>query len=240
MSLSPKQEAIRLHRLTGSTVSGFLGKHPDKSPSATWDQHTGVRPFAGNEATEVGLFVEQGLGRLCQKRLKLGPMVAGKTIIHPGHSEMWAATPDFLFPRAKIGLQIKNHSPHMKRDFEDMPGKRGEWDNDIIPIYHQMQCQWEMAAVDALDSDAQWRVWLLGCFFGGPDFRIYRVRYHRKLLEGMTAAARQFHQRHLDPAGPRMRPDDSTWKPRKKAAMKPPKMSLEELAAAPIPFAEGN
>lgn len=235
MSLTTQQLAIRENKLTGSTVAGFLGRHPDKSPSETWDYHTGAKEFAGNDATEVGLFVEQGLGRLCQKRLKLGPMEAGTTIIHPGYPEMWAATPDFLFPEAKIGLQIKNHSPHMKRDFIDMPGKRGEWDNEIIPIYHQMQCQWEMAAVNALRG-GEWKVWILGCFFGGWDFRLYRVRYHRKLLDGMIAVALQFHKRHLDPAGPRSRPDDSSWKPRKPEARKPQKMSLEELAAAPVHF----
>lgn len=238
MSLTAEQLELREGRLTGSTVAGFLGWHPDKSPSETWDYHTGAKAFAGNDATEVGLFVEQGLGRLCQKRLQLGRMEAGKTILHPGHPEFWAATPDFLFPTAKVGLQIKNHSPHMKRDFIDMPGKRGDWDNDIVPMYHQMQCAWEMGAVDALMGGG-WKVWILGCFFGGWDFRLYRIRANRKLLDGMTGVAIQFHRNHLAPSGPRLRPDDSTWKPRKRTAPKAPKMNLEELASAPIPFLQG-
>lgn len=225
----------RKDRLTGSTVAAYLGYSPYCSPREQWELNNGRRIFAGNRATEIGKFVEEGLARFTQKDLKLGTMKQGHTINHPEMPEFWAATPDYLFSKDHIGLQIKNHWPHMAKGFVDFPGKRGEWDNELVPMYHQMQCQWERACYEAVHG-REWKVWLLGCYFGGADFRVYRIRRDEKLLNAMTRVGIEFWRDHLDPTGPCTEPSNAHWQKAQKEKPRTPKMSTAELAAAPVMF----
>ena len=227
---------LRKDRLTGSTIAAYLGYNGWQSPREQWELNNGQVVFEGNKATRIGQYVEQGLARFTQEELKLGSMTKGETMVHPDY-EMFAATPDFLFLKDKVGLQIKNHWPHMARGFLDLPGKRGHWDNDLVPMYHQMQCQLEREVVGACYR-TDFKVWLLGCYFGGADFRIYRIRRDRKLMAAMLKAGMEFWYEHLDPRGPCLEPDNSTWRKARKEKPKIPKMSTEELAAAPISFLE--
>ena len=226
---------LRKDRLTGSTFSGYMGYNPWRSPKDEYELNNGTQVFSGNKATRLGNYLEQGLARFTQEELKLGTMTKGETILHPDYPEWWAATPDYLFFKDDVGLQIKNHWPHMTKGFVDMPGKRGDWDNELVPMYHQMQCQWERGAAEAYYR-SDFKVWLLGCYFGGADYRVYRIRRDRKLMAAMKKAGYDFWLRHLDPSGPCLEPDNSTWRKAPKEKPKIPKMTTEELAAAPISF----
>jgi predicted phage-related endonuclease len=104
-------------------------------------------------------------------------------------------------------------------------------DNDLIPVYHHMQCQWEMGV-------AGFRRWVLAVYFGGDEFRLYRIERNDLMLAMMRRRAHEFWRRHLDPSGPLLRPDDAHWQPHigVRDARKP-KLTGDALLNAPIPGA---
>lgn len=102
--------AIRRVCVTASTIPGFLGFSPYCSPHEEWERHVGKVTWEGNEHTEMGNDLEDGLARSAAKKLKYGRMERSGTLVHDGWA---AATPDRLFPQRETGLQIKNHEPRM-------------------------------------------------------------------------------------------------------------------------------
>ena len=236
--LSDLEKKVRKDRVTASTVSAYLGYNPFQSPLEAWEINAGLRCFTGNNATEIGQAMESSIALRVGRLEELGVALEPLPIVHQLHP-WWSATPDRLFPEKQIGLQVKNHEPHMIRSFLGKPGSAGEWDNDLIPIYQHMQVAWELAATASL-LGREWKVWILAAYFGGSNLRLYRIRRHEPFLEAMQGAAFAFWKQHLDPAGPRTRPDDSGWE-RRKEKPRPRRgadLSDAELLAAPLPTQE--
>ena len=235
--LSEIELRTRKDRITASSVAAYLGYLPYQSPLEAWEINAGLQCFTGNNATEIGQAMESAIAERVRNLEGLrGPMIEPLTIVHQLYP-WWCATPDRLFPESQIGLEIKNHEPHMIRQFLGKPGSAGEWDNDLIPIYHHMQVQWEMAATASL-LGREWKAGLLAAYFGGSNLRVYRIRRHEPFLKSMTLAAFEFWKQHLDPAGPRTPPDNATWQKEKAQPRRAAKLKDEELLTAPIPFLE--
>lgn len=230
--LTPQEIEARWNRITGSTVATYLGENPWESPVDAWIRNRDRIVEPPNPAMEIGLAVEDGLARVAARWLDIpGPMVKPSTIYHLKHGTWWCCHPDFVFPVAQMGMQVKNHSPHMRAGFLGRPGERGRWDNNLVPIHHLMQCLWEMGAVG-------WGQWVLVVYFGGADLRCYRIKRDSLVLERIERAAFAFWRKYLDPAGPREQPSLNGWH-RGGTDVPPrsgPRLSQEELLAAPIPL----
>ena len=228
MSLTARDMELRQGRITGSLVAAALGLHPFKSPVEAWQEITGQSHFAGNDLTELGSALEPGLAEVAVARLG-GPEAIWNpgTVLHPEHGAWWAATPDVLIPGWQSGIQIKTHTPSALASYQGRPGERGEFGNELIPPYHNMQVQWEIGVFGA-------PFWYLAAFFNIADFRLYKIRRDDALLASMADAAQSWWAAHVDPAGPQTEPTNE-WRPEVgKGKQAPRKKSRDEWINTPI------
>ena len=200
MSLTAEQLELRRGKVMASDVAAYLGFHPWVKPFEAWARNLGLETFEEeeNESMELGTLLERPLLELAARRIGMSDAAFGcPTMFRP--DVPWAgATPDAL--GAHNGIQCKVSGLHMARDYQGLPGETGRFDNDAIPIYHLLQCQWEMFVT-------QRPLWHLAVYFGGRDFRIYALSYDSDLVGSMRAAAQVFWREHLDGNGPQRRPE---------------------------------
>ena len=207
IGLSANQIEARRGKVMASDVAAYLGCNPQTSPVEAWGRNLGYEEFADNEFTEMGLFLEEALTQLAVQRLGVGAYSQPGTLFHPRHT--WAGcTPDALLPalagHERSGIQIKNRHWSQLRFYGENPGPPADWPDDanhadLIPEWDHLQVQWEMFVIGA-------SVWHLAAFFGGADFRIYRVRRDTDLQALMLKRLAEFWRLHLDSAGPQETP----------------------------------
>lgn len=182
-------------------MAAILGYSKWTSPYTAWLRITGQVEVEDNEAMALGRDLEDGLVKNLIRNLDgfLGYAKPG-TIQHPDFP-WWIATPDAIFSERKEGAEIKVRGFHMTAEFQGKPGDSGEWDNDLIPMADLMQCQWGMGVKPGYDT------WWFCPYFGGKDFRLYKIRRDANLIEAMGTRARDFWEAHIDPSGPQVPPD---------------------------------
>jgi hypothetical protein len=251
LSLTVAQQELRRTRLTGSTIAALLGRSPWSSPLEAWELQHGLREFAGNDDTEAGEFMEEGIGRLTMAKLDidLTQAITPGTLLHPRYPDIFAATPDLVIPSERLGIQIKNHTPWAMRRYRGAPLSAGRWDNALVPEDKLMQCLLELEIVGQHYGPAGWDMWFLAAFFGGSRLRAYWIRRDSATIEAMLSAGARFWRRHLDPAGPQEAPSpecdcggcgrgERWWVGAEPIPAPRVKLSPAEIAAAPLPFGE--
>lgn len=203
-SLTAQDLELRRGRITGSTVSAVLGLHPLVKPMEAWAEILGRRSFSGNDITEMGVELEEPLARIALRRLNVAGIHAPGTLVHQQQA-WWAATADVIIPSWQSGIQIKCQAPASYKYYLGRPGARGEYDNEIVPPYHLLQCLWEMGVYNA-------RVWYLAAFFNITDYRLYKLRMDEVMLGRLQARAYDWWRQHIDPEG-EQEPPDTPWRP---------------------------
>jgi predicted phage-related endonuclease len=204
MSLTAEQLNFRKGRVMASDVAAYVGLHPYAKPFEAWAANLGLADVEYSPAMRMGDVLEEPLIREAVTRLgwKEGYRQPG-SIHHP--RDTWAGcTPDAMrmaeVEEMPVGMQVKVSGLHMARDYKGQPGEGGDaGDNDLIPLYHLIQCQWEMFVTDAQE-------WYLVVYFGGADLRIYHLRRDRDLIGALRDNALAFWLDHLDPNGPQTQP----------------------------------
>ena len=226
MALSAKARKLRLFKLTGSTTAPALGESHYSTPYDAWLEITGQTTFKGNKLTWWGEKMEP----ICMERVALdmglASYVKGTTMLHPDHPQWWAATPDYLVPAINEGVQIKCSGAHMRRDYVGRPGEKGRWDNDLIPVYHLIQCHWEMAVMG-------WEVWHLAVFFDIHSFYVYHIKRDPELLELLTEEAFDWWRMYVNPDAEHPTQPPVTFTPRPSIVKR--KLSDDQVLAAPLP-----
>lgn len=201
--LTDEQKAVRVTKVMASEICAFMDEHPYQSRMEAWALNLGLTEFGGNEATRMGDYLEPGLRDAAADMLEWPSYVEPGTIFHP--RTLWAGcTPDMWSPEGVVpasGVQIKNSGLHMAKDYDGEPTALDAvgFDNDIIPFYHLVQCQWEMFV-------SRRTRWFLGVYFGGRDFRLYKLVYDPELVGLLVEAGGAFWEHHLDPNGPQEEP----------------------------------
>ncbi len=201
--LTEEQKVVRVTKVMASEICAMMGEHPYQSAMEAWALNLGLTEFGGNEATRMGDYLEPGLRDAAADMLDWPSYLEPGTIFHPRHA--WAGcTPDMWSPvgvEPKSGVQIKNSGLHMAKDYIGDPTALDAvgFDNDIIPFYHLVQCQWEMFV-------SRRTRWYLGVYFGGRDFRLYKLEYDPELVGLLLPAGHKFWAAHLDPEGPQGEP----------------------------------
>ena len=203
MPLTTEQLELRKGKVMASDVAAYLCLSPYQGPLSAWAQNQGLDVPVMNDAMQAGTFLEDGLIRWAMTRIGYSVFGTPGTIFHPVHK--WAGcTPDAEFyPKApesvafetQDGIQIKVHALHMAAKFNGSPEDSDPPHNDLIPAHHLVQCQLEMFVTGAL-------VWWLGAYFGGADFRLYRLYRDEELIKMLRDRTYEFWRKHMDPAGP--------------------------------------
>lgn len=245
MSLTPEQQAIRRTRVTASTLPAFLGYSPYQSPQQEWERHLGRVPNGDNNDTQSGQEFEEAIARSTARVLGISfeRFIPGATLVHPG-ANFLVATPDYLVagvdPYPACGVQCKKHAPHMLRTYPERPGARGEWDNGLVPIQYELQCQIEMLVVGAVEGGQAPLFWYLSAYFGGHSPRVYKLRRDERLQDSLLKIGETFWRECIDPDGPQCRPDPARWPWRMRLQNQPqpkppPKLGRDALLSAPLP-----
>lgn len=222
MSLTDAEKKIRFGRLTGSTFASLLGVNPNSwgKPSLVWAHLMGMAAVDETELQLVfGQIFEDAIGLAGQHLLRTGtvayqrqPASLYAEMVRPTsmqiRGEDWLVVhPDRLFPQAREGMQIKRHDPSKARDFLSPPGRHGGEDNDVVPVYHAIQCMIEMEVAREV-LGPEWTTWWLACDFGGTNVRLYRIVRNGPLVQKLLTAGRRFWIEHF--LGRKV-PDDSGW-----------------------------
>ena len=144
MSGLTDQELLnRKDHITGSTVSSYLGQSPYKRPSEAWEENNGTRTFVENDDTVGGNVFEEAIGKMALHKLGIPEEEAHKptTIFHPNLPDTFLVHCDLLVPSQKLGIQIKNHWPWVKKSYLPRPkDPNWKWDNELVPVHTRMQC----------------------------------------------------------------------------------------------------
>lgn len=246
MTLTDEQIAIRRTRVTASSLPAFLGYSGYISPSDAWRRHL-EHPSLGkrseNQFTGFGHIMEPSIAKGTMEVLKLEEhqLIPGETLVHPDHPWL-AATPDYLVGDMPLtGIECKNHQPHMKRiSYKGPPGSRGEWDNGLVPLEYELQCQIQMIVVSGHYGHSP-LYWYLAAYFGGADLRCYKIRRDEKLQEALLKAGHRFWMECIDPAGPMGEPNPILWPWKvgidrgQEYAKKAMKVTGDALLSSPLP-----
>jgi len=210
-TLSAEDRKKRLNRITASTVAAVLGYSQWETPFSAWLDITGQSEREENMDMALGIALEPVLIRYAVESLDYTDHIQPGTMLLTGFPWM-AATPDALCPKEKVGVEVKNRNDHMRQFFKGSP-EDAEFGNDLIPVADNMQCQWGMLATG-------YDEWVFCVYFGGRDFRIYRIRRDVDLLGAMIEAAHDWWKQHVDPDGPREMPEVDGREPTRKALTK--------------------
>jgi len=246
-----RDDEVRKTRHTGSTMAAYMGYSPWDSPLEAWEVAMGYREFLGNDDTEAGQFMEESIAKLTAHKLGIPweKMEQMPTVKHPDYPEVFAVTPDYVVPGDKIGIQIKNHAPWAYQRYKGKPQTVGRWDNALVPVEKLIQCHLELEVVSKILGPEGWDMWFLASFFGGSNLRIYWIRRDTRTIRALMEYGEVWWLRHLCPEGPQDPPapdcdcgacgQGRKWwvGPYKKPDI-PLKLTREEKAYAPIPFAD--
>ena len=145
-----REEWLAARGLGSSDSSAICGLNPYRTPWQVWAEKVGlVEPFAGNEATEIGLAMEPVISNLYAKRTlySIGPVDA--MYRHREHSFI-TATPDrsiYLPGREEARLgELKNVGWRMVHQWED----GNTPDNAHIQVQHQLLVCQRFADADVI------------------------------------------------------------------------------------------
>ena len=220
-----RDDEVRKTRLTGSTYAGFIGYSPWADPLTEWEYAQGYREFKGNDDTEAGQDMEDGILRNALRRLGMedlevierdpkvdpDPIAWMKanwdkglkpgTIVHPLYPDQFAVTPDLVIPSQKMGIQAKNHIQWASKRYKGKPQEAGRWDNPVVPREKLVQCYLELEVVSQALGPEDWDMWFLASYFGGSNNRLYWLRKDTRAIASMLRAGKKFWARHLDPNG---------------------------------------
>lgn len=241
MSLTQEQLEKRKNRVMASEISALLGFNPYCDPPRAWTRATGAGGYDVDEDMSVaaGTHLEQALLEWSAKDLGIGPHgweTDHGTILL---GEMFGATPDGISTFENLGIQIKNHNPAVARTYKGLPGRVGKWDNNLVPLHINMQCQWEMYVCNETGTLKECDTWLLCSYFGGGNRRIYWLKRDQQLQDSLAVMGAIYWHEHLNPKGPRTPPTEIPWTARGQGiARKTRRLPTEALQHAPIPFAE--
>ncbi len=189
LSFDASRLAERRKTLGASEIAAVAGLDRYRTPLNIFLEKIGeAAPFAGSEASEWGLRLEEA--------------IAGKYAdAHPGYTvvrnpdtmvstrEPWmSATPDFFVippegERGRYGLQVKNKGARQIIHW-------GESGTDQIPDEIAAQVHWEMDVAGLPRNDVI-------ALFGGNESRIYPLRFNEQIADSMREIGRAFWFGHV-------------------------------------------
>jgi len=172
-------EQIANRKIGGSDVATILGLSPWKTAEELRLEILGrlERYQEGNEATEAGEIMEEGIRQLYARRTGRTVHRSHQTLIHPEHDYLTVHI-DGRVVGERRGLECKN--VHWR-----LASYWGEPGSDQIAEYYLPQVMADMLVMD-------YPVWDVAAYFGGPDLRIYTVERDPEWDEIIIGATHYF------------------------------------------------
>jgi len=155
-------EQIVNRKIGGSDIATILGVNPWKTAEELRLEILGRldRYQEGNDATEAGEIMEEGIRQLYAKRTGRTVHRSHQTLVHPEHDFLTVHI-DGRVVGERRGLECKNVHWRMAQYW-------GEPGSDQIAEYYLPQVMADMLVMD-------YPCWDVAAYFGGPDLRIYTV-----------------------------------------------------------------
>lgn len=182
MTFDAARLAERRNTIGASEIGAIAGLSKWKCALEVYHEKIGLSDgFAGNEATEWGLRLEDSIctkyGELFGVTLDTSP-----TLTHP--TEPWmSATPDRIVTDRDgnmWGLEAKNKSEYTIDDF-------GPASTDQVPDDIAAQCHWNLAV-----HPGDFPYWDVAVLLGGNKFRWFRVMRNKAIEAGLIEIGRRF------------------------------------------------
>ncbi len=196
-----------------------LGVSPYASAVDLWRElTTGIRPYVGNAATELGDDLEDGVARNAARRLGVTALDSPPTLRHPKHRHL-VATPDrivtALGPNAAPGvlvgdlMQVKTTAlttPIRRAHLDEVWGEEG---TDEVPEHVLVQCIAELWIARAWATKYP-DVWgfpppvtnHVPALVGGRGVQVFRVSWDPELAEALAARVLDFWRLVIDEEPP--------------------------------------
>ena len=136
-----REDWLKARGIGSSDVSAICGLNPYRTAYQVWAEKVGIaEPFAGNEATEIGLALEPVIADLYAKRTAYLVDPVAKMFFHKDYPWM-TSTPDrFVTRETTKGLgEIKNVGWRMVK----------EWEDDNTPDHAHLQAQSQLLVTNS-------------------------------------------------------------------------------------------
>lgn len=189
MALTAEEKALRIGRLTGTTLAGALGVHDYMSPLEAKARILGLGEFKDNERMKWGRKLERIIADdwAEERGLTIVPLT---TQVHPTRDYL-AATGDFLIVETDELLEIKTANDRQRHLW-------GEQMTDAVPYGYLVQVITQMGCYD---KRATHEVVL----FGGQERKEFYIQRDLELEQTIFDEAADWHARYIvgdeDPSG---------------------------------------
>lgn len=179
--LTNEQRELRKKLIGASDIPAILGLSPWRSAADVWLEKTGrMEEQKPTEAMEVGTRLEPIILDWAQDQIGV-PVVRDTQFVHP-NGVMVASLDGLVTP-----------DQHVEAKYTTQVQEWGDEGTDDIPDYYLAQVAAQFACVPA--SRLCWVPVLMPAF--GFKFKMFKVQRDEALIAAVTAAAVEFHKKHI-------------------------------------------
>lgn len=192
--MTPEQKEQHRKTIGASDVAAIFGWDSFRGPLAVYMEKKGLYDQQENEFMTMGTQMEPVI--VGQYAKSTGRKVRRNNITYTHPKWDWAtATPDaFPVPKEELGIECKNRIIFLADRYGDTYFPNYDLDKlppaDEIQPSEMCQSQWCMEITGLKE-------WHLAVYFGGLDFRIYRVVYDARLVALLLEGAHEFWRNHV-------------------------------------------
>jgi hypothetical protein len=188
--------AMRAQGVGASEIAAVVDPEWDgyRGPLAVWAEKVAGKNEE-NELMRLGKAAEPIIVNLYARHTGSQVRRNSKTIWHPKHKHIFA-TPDARVLNQRLGVECKNRVVFVAHKYGD-----DYYPNHpmaALPVADKVQTS-EMCQAQMCMEVTGLKEWHLAVWFGGADFRIYRITYDAKLTGRLIEVAREFMERYVIP-----------------------------------------
>lgn len=181
---------MRKDSLGGSDIAALLGFDDFRGPLAVYMEKKGLYSQPENEFMRMGKELEPII--IAKYQSQAGTPVRRNSKLHKHRKHSWIhATPDAFTVPKKIGIEAKSRIIFLAHKYGEVYYPR--YPMERLPLADEIRPS-EMCQTQLCMEVTGLREWHLAVYFGGAEFRIYRVAYDKVLVELMLEAANDFWQ----------------------------------------------
>lgn len=182
--LTPEQIELRRTKIAASEIATIGGLNPWETPTELVLRKRGqIEDFAGNTLTRAGQAMETVIAHMVAERTGARLRRSNETLISSDYPWLVGHI-DRRYEGQRRGVEIKNVSPHMARNW-------GADGSDSVP-------DWYMPQPHAYMLILGWYEWDVAAYFGGADMRMYPIERDVEIQEWVIDTTHDFWVRYIN------------------------------------------